>query len=239
MEAHCWLGSLCYIVEQGESVIRFPTNVVAITDIITILEDLGNKIPDKSWMLYLLEMFDGQNKNAVELNLICQFNDRDNFWAIFKGINRYKFTKVLPLVGHSYLRQMIMHKNSNLIEYSVADLKDKNVERYDFEVENGKSLSYEASAHFTGIEWWNKIGNSPFPIRYKVEISNLEFGQHDDYGQVINYTPYNVLLPNKDDGCTSRYPISFSRPSVKEEHDGSISYTVMPGTCNTGLRFIA
>ncbi|HZC88368.1 MAG TPA: hypothetical protein VE199_02025, partial [Nitrososphaera sp.] len=109
MEAHCWLGSLCYIVEQGESVIRFPINVVAITDIITILEDLGNKIPDKSWMLYLLEMFDGQNKNAVELNLICQFNDRDNFWAIFKGINRYKFTKVLPSVGHSYLRQIIMH----------------------------------------------------------------------------------------------------------------------------------
>src|SRR5918911_5337383 len=176
MEAHCWLGSLCYIVEQGESVIRFPINVVAITDIITILEDLGNKIPDKSWMLYLLEMFDGQNKNAVELNLICQFNDRDNFWAIFKGVNRYKFTKVLPSIGHSYLRQIIMHKNRNLIEYRVSDLEDKNTEYYDFRIDDDQNLlSYEGSAHFTGVEWWNKVGNSPFPTRYKIEISNLKF----------------------------------------------------------------
>ena len=240
MEAHCWLGSLCYIVDQGESAIRFPTDVVAITDIITILEDLGNKIPDKSWMLYLLEMFDERNKIPVELNLICQFNDRDNFWAIFKGVNRYKFTKVLPLVEHSYLRQIIMHKNSNLIEYRVADLKDKNVERYNFNVDNEQSLSYKASAHFTGVEWWNKIDNTPFPIRYKVEISSLKFGQLVS-GQLVNYAPYNVLLPNKDDEYPLQYPISFSRPYVKEEQEeeGCICYTVMPGTSNAGLRFAA
>ena len=233
MKSHCWLGSLCYIAEQG-SAVRFPTNVVAITDILTILEDLGNKIPDKSWMLYLLEMFDGQYKIPIELNLICQFNDRNNFWAIFKGINRYKFTKVLPSVGHSYLRQIIMHKDRDSIEYCVTDLEDKNPERYDFKVDDGQSLFYEGSAHFTGVEWWNKIDDSPFPIRYKIEVSSLKFGQLDSAKAII-YRPYNALLPNKDKYAL-QYPISFGRPSVK---DDCICYTLMSGTCNTGLRFAA
>lgn len=77
------------------------------SDVIKICKDLGNNIPDKSWMLYLLELFDsGAIDNihrAIELNLICQFNEYDNFWAIFAGVNRYKFNKVLPVVGHSYL----------------------------------------------------------------------------------------------------------------------------------------
>jgi hypothetical protein len=232
VETHCWLGALCYTAERG-SAIKFPTKVVAITDVLTILEELENKIPDKSWMLYLMEMFDEQIKIPVELNLICQFDDRNNFWAIFKGVNRYKFTKVLPSIGHSYLRQIIMHKNRNLIEYRVSDLEDKNTEYYDFRIDDDQNLlSYEGSAHFTGVEWWNKVGNSPFPTRYKIEISNLKFGQLD-FGQII-YRPYNILLPNKD-AYALQYPISFSRPSVKE---ACICYTITSGSCNEGLKFL-
>jgi hypothetical protein len=233
MQCHCWIGSLCHTVEQWSDVIRFPTNVIAVADIITILEDLGNKIPDKSWMLYLLEMFDGQNKIPVELNLICQFNDRNNFWAIFKGINRYKFTKVLPSVGHSYLRRIIMNKSSNLIEYCITDIKEENTECYDFKTDDSQGLCYEGSAHFTGVEWWNKVGNSPFSIRYKIEVSDLKFGQLD-FGQLI-YRPYDSLLPNKG-GYALEYPISFGRPSVKD--NGCIRYTLMSGTSNAGLKFI-
>jgi hypothetical protein len=77
-------------------------------------------------MLYLLELFDSgaidNNHRLIELNLICQFNVYDNFWAIFAGVNRYKFTIVLAAVGHSYLRKIILHKYDNSIEYRVMDL---------------------------------------------------------------------------------------------------------------------
>jgi hypothetical protein len=227
IEFHCWVGSLCNVTKQ-RSTITFPANVVAVADVITILEDLGNEI------LYLMEMFDKQNNIPMELNLICQFDDRNDFWAIFKGINRYKFTKVLPSVGHSYLRQIIMHKNINLIEYIIHDLEVKTTESFNFQAaddEHRLLLSKEGSAHFTGVEWWNKVDNSPFPTRYKIEVSSLKFGQHNS-GQ-INYRPYNALLPNKDK-YTVQYPISFGRPSLKND---CMCYTIMHGNCNTGLEF--
>ena len=115
---HFWVGSMCLAASSSSS--SFPRGVVAVTDTITIREDMGNRMPGRSWMLYLLEVFDRRNV-PIELNLICQFNDRDNFWAIFGGVNRYKFTKVLPIVGHSYLRQIVMRKDSRSIEYSVTD----------------------------------------------------------------------------------------------------------------------
>lgn len=234
MESHCWVGSLCNIIKQG-SIIRFPTNVVAVADVITILEDLGNEIPPKSWMLYLMEMFDKQNNIPVELNLISQFDGKNDFWAIFKGKNRYKFTKVLPSVGHSYLRQIIMpnNNNNNIIEYQIYDLEYKIAECFNFQASGDEQglLSKEGSAHFTGIEWWNKVGNSPFPIRFKVEVSSLKFGQCNS-GQ-INYRPYNALLPNKD-RYALQYPISFGTPSIKND---CICYIIMQGNCNTGLKF--
>src|SRR5437868_9072083 len=115
MANHFWVGSLCrygsnsiqYGVSQSQQP-TYPSNVVAASDILTILEDLGNHIPDKSWMIYLLEFFDKATQAPVELDLICQFNNMDNFWAIFRGSNRYKFTKILPVVGHSYHREIIM-----------------------------------------------------------------------------------------------------------------------------------
>ena len=67
-----------------------PFQTVSISDVITIVSDLENKIPDKSWMLYLLELFNSQHI-PVELNLICSFNDDGKFHAIFEGVNRYEF----------------------------------------------------------------------------------------------------------------------------------------------------
>jgi hypothetical protein len=44
----------------------FPTAVVVgASDLIKICKDLGNNIPDKSWMLYLLEFFDMRNKKCL------------------------------------------------------------------------------------------------------------------------------------------------------------------------------
>ncbi len=69
---HFWVGSFCGILNDTNGKPAFPRGVIAVSDIITLIEDLGNQIPDKSWMLYLLELFNRQDI-AIELNLICQF----------------------------------------------------------------------------------------------------------------------------------------------------------------------
>ena len=108
----------------------FPRGVIAVSDIITLIEDIGNQIPDKSWMLYLLEIFNKQNI-AIELNLICQFDNQDYFEAIFNGVNRYRFKEVLPILGHSYLRQIIMNSQKQSISYLLEDRNTKQTERFD------------------------------------------------------------------------------------------------------------
>jgi hypothetical protein len=267
MANHFWVGSLCLRAPPSPSFSSttltsvfssiaarikpppspsYPSNVIAVSDTLTILEDLGNHIPDKSWMLYLLELFDKNTAAAVELDLICQFNDRDNFWAIFRGINRYKFTKVLPAVGHSYLREIIMKKEKKSIEFSLTDLGTKQNETFSFDVSSeDKRFSYQGGNHFTGIEWWNKAsgsnGNTPFPIRYKVEVSNLSFGQATDGTLTrppIDYRPYNMLIPNRDDvSRVKNYPVSFENPAVKDDGK-SIRYAVASGETIAGIRFV-
>jgi hypothetical protein len=226
MAGHFWAGSMC--LAGG----RFPSNAIAISDTIAILEDMGNRIPDKSWMLYLLEVFDRRSSVPVELNMICQFNDRDDFWAIFAGVNRYKFTKVPPVVGHSYLRQIIMRKESKSIEYSVMDRSTGEAENFVFNVEG--AFAYLGANHFTGIEWWNKVGGSPFPIRYRAEIADLMYGVPDD-NSAITYWPYSALVPNSDKSV-ARYPVSFESSMVK---GGCICYTVGDGMGGAGMRFAA
>jgi hypothetical protein len=154
---HFWVGSFCGI---NRSV--YSTGVIAVSDIITLIEDLGNQIPDKSWMLYLKEIFNSQNI-ASELNLICQFDNQDYFEAIFDGVNRYRFKQVLPIVSHSYLRQIIMNSQKNSIEYIIEDQTTKQTERFDISL--GVGFIFKAQNHFTGIEWWNRSGNFPYPIR--------------------------------------------------------------------------
>jgi hypothetical protein len=258
--SHFWTGSFCrcYSVIAAEHKdnpeLYYPSAVVGTSDIIRICKDLGNNIPDKSWMLYLLELFDSDaddnNPRAIELNLICQFNGYDNFWAIFAGVNRYKFTKVLPAVGHSYLREIILHKYDKSIEYHIIDLNASNsrntIEHFLFQLNEAesKNMSFQGLNQFTGIEWWNKKENSPFPIRYEVEFSDLryvqelikvsqEFGKEKNIEHVI-FKPYNALVPNKD-GFAKEYPVNFDCANIK---DGCICYTVKNGSCSRGLHFL-
>ncbi|HEX5672951.1 MAG TPA: hypothetical protein VFX75_01995, partial [Nitrososphaeraceae archaeon] len=152
----------------------FPGGVAAISDIIKIVADIGNHIPDKSWMLYLLVLFNIRN-NPIELNLICQFDNQDYFEAIFQGINRYRFKKVLPIVGHSFLRMIMMYKKNRLIRYSLTDQINGDTEIFDFPLDK-MNFDYVGGNQFTVIEWWNKTGNFPYSIRYNVEVSQLMFG---------------------------------------------------------------
>jgi len=229
---HFWVGSFCYALDNVRRT-AFPRGVIAISDIITLVEDAGNQIPDKSWMLYLLELFNVQDV-AVELNLICQFDDQDYFEAIFRGVNQYRFRKVLPIVGHSYLRQITMNHQSRTISYLLNDSNSGLKERFDLPIY--ERFKFEGINHFTGIEWWNKIGNFPYPIRYHVEISQLLYGLAIDTRDLesIIYAPYEALVPTNE-GTTDRYPISFYDARI--EADGYLHFKIGSGICSTGMRF--
>ena len=162
------MGSFCGIINDSSSnKPAFPRRVIAAADVIALIEDIGNQIPDKSWMLYLFELFNKQNI-AIELNLICQFDNQDYFEAIFNGVNRYRFKEILPILDHSYLRQIIMNSQKECITYILEDGDTKQTERFDLQLNMGEEL-LSASNLFTGIERWNKIGNFPYSIRYHVE----------------------------------------------------------------------
>ena len=232
---HLWVGSFCCVVNNNKP--AFPRGVVAVSDIITLIEDMGNQIPDKSWMLYLLEIFNKQNI-AIELNLICQFDNQDYFEAIFNGVNRYRFKEVLPILGHSYLRQIIMNSQRQSISYLLEDRNTKQTERFDLSLlKIGEEFVFEGQNHFTGIEWWNKIGNFSYPIRYHVEVSQLMYGIGDnpsDFESIL-YGPYNVLVPNKE-GSSKQYPISFHNTRIE---DGCICYDIKSGSCKSGMKYLS
>lgn len=224
------MGSFCCVTEKNKP--RFPRNVVATYDVIKILEDRGNRIPDKSWMLYLLELFNIKNI-PIELNLICQYDDQNYFEAIFQGINRYRFKQVLPKIGNSYARTILMDAKNNIIRYSLANQNNNESEKFDFTLD-GFNFNFQSASQFTGIEWWNKMTNSLYHLRYEVEISQLMFGLQDprDY-ESITFVPYSTLVPNND-GSEGNYPVFFSDVILKDQ---CICYTVHPGICSSGISY--
>lgn len=225
---HFWSGYYC-LVDREDGTTELP-KTVAISDAIKIVSDLGNKIPDKSWMLYLLELFTKQHI-PVELNLICSFNDDGKFHAIFDGVNRYEF-KIKPTVGHSYLRQIIMEPPKQRIGYRLMDEISGQVDSFFFDIDVN-SFDLSISKHFTGLEWHNKTGNAPYQIRYEVEITNLAYGIHDDSSdlQSLTYFPYNQLMPD-DGGLAREYPVSFHN---FETRNGFITYKIGQGRHHMGI----
>ena len=95
---------------------------------------------------------------------------------------------------------------------------------------------FEGQNLFTGIEWWNKIGNFPYQIRYNVEVSQLMYGLSDSPSdpESIVYISYNTLVPNSE-GSSIQYPISFHNPRIES---GCICYGVKSGNCKNGLRYV-
>ena len=232
---HFWVGSFCGILNDTNGKPAFPRGVIAVSDIITLIEDLGNQIPDKSWMLYLLELFNTQNIPA-ELNLICSFNNDGKFDAIFNGVNQYQFKQISPIVGHSYFRQIVMNSQKECISYLLEDQNTKQTEMFDLPLNIGQEFALEGQNHFTGIEWWNKTGNFPYPIRYHVEISQLMYGLSDNPSdsESMIYGPYNALIPNSE-GSNIQYPISFHSLRIES---GCICYDVKSGNCKNGMKYL-
>lgn len=216
---HFWSGAYCYVQQNNK--MFFPDQVKSVSDVITLVSDLGNKIPDKSWMLYLLEAFNSQ-RVPVELDLICSFNDDGKFHAIFGGINQYEF-KVKPVVGHSYLRQITMEPTKRGISYHLKD--DATGETDSFFLQMSDNLfDFSIVQHFTGLEWHNRIGNAPYPARFEAEISYLSYdtGGNSSGLQSLAYLPYNQLIQNQE-GLAKEYPVSFHGFGIK---NGFITYRI-------------
>lgn len=229
---HYWVGSFCRISDKKQRALIFPEGATAISDVIKIVADLGNHMPDKSWMLYLLELFTIRNV-PIELNLICQFDNQDYFEAIFQGVNRYRFTKVLPLIQHSYLRIVTLDKINSQIKYSITDQNTGISETFDFSL-GSMNFDYIGGNQFSGIEWWNKMGDFPFSVRYKVEVSQIMVGFLDkDDPESITFVPHDSLIPNKDNSGTA-YPITFQNIMLK---DGCVCYSIQSGKCNNGINY--
>ncbi len=218
---HFWSGSYCYVQDKGKTF--FPDQVISVSDVIHITSDLGNQIPDKSWMLYLLEAFN-RNQVPIELNLICSFNDDGKFHAILGGVNRYEF-KVKPVVSHSYLRQIIMKPAKQGIAYHLKDNTTGEVDYFFLQVDTD-SFDFSLVQHFTGLEWHNKVGDTPYPARFEAEISHLAYGINDDPSDLLSlaYFPYNQLIQNQE-GLAKKYPVSFYHSGIK---NGFISYKIGP-----------
>src|SRR5438093_12026172 len=93
-------------------------------------------------MIYLLELFSTLNI-TIELNLICQFDNQDYFEEIFQGVNRYRFKKVLPVVGHSYTRIIVMNKRNKQIRYALTDQATTHSETFDFSLDGCTLITLE------------------------------------------------------------------------------------------------
>jgi hypothetical protein len=142
-----------------------------------------------------------------------------------------------------------MNSQKECISYLLENRNTKQIERFDLRLNIGResSFAFEASNHFTGIEWWNKIGNFPYQIRYHVQISQLMYGLSDNNNnnnnnnnnpsdsESIVYVPYNTLMPTSE-GSNMQYPISFHNPRIES---GCICYNVKSGNCKSGMKYVS
>jgi hypothetical protein len=129
-----------------------------------------------------------------------------------------------------------MNSQKECISYLLEDQDTKQTEGFDLSLKNiGQEFVLEGQNHFTGIEWWNKIGKFPYPIRYHVQISQLMYGLSDNPSdsESMVYRPYNTLVPNSE-GSNIQYPISFHNPRIESS---CICYDVKFGSCKTGMKY--
>ena len=99
-----------------------------------------------------------------------------------------------------------------------------------------KKVKFQPYKHFTGIEWWNKTANVPYPVRHHVEFSMLRYAPHVDSTQDLempSYKPYTSLAEDKD-LLGKQYPVAFEN---LREMDGCICYEVNSGVTYTGMTY--
>ena len=176
----------------------YPRNVTAISDILTIKADLGNKMPDKSWMIYMLELFIDSNHRQpsgdrgvpIELDLFCEPGDKVNFIPVFYGNNQgirsptgeimKAFQSVPPEIGHSYLREIVINASERSILYRLRDLN------------NGKSDSFKLGADNMDGSVDDQVRNQLIKVIKEVKFQPFKHFTGIEWRNNVEYVPHPV-----------------------------------------------
>jgi hypothetical protein len=261
---HFWAGSACLSKEPTPA---YPKGVIAISDILTIKADLGNQIPDKSWMIYMLELFIDtkytqniqQNRFygvPLELDLFCDFNGKNNFTAVFNGNNQHNFNIVAEL-GNSYLREIVLDSPNRIIGYRLTDLKKGESELFELNVSSikgdGKNDEERELAKKYLIKVLNEVKFEPYKHFTGIEWWN----KSDTVPFPARYqVQYSMLrYAGSYDSSTDLKKLNYKPyTSLTPDHDplgkqyplsfynlremeGCICYDVNSGTTNTGMTY--
>jgi hypothetical protein len=93
-------------------------------------------------------------------------------------------------------------------------------------------------------KWIDKYGNSSFPIRYKIEFSNLRYAQEpaevqesdkEENIEHVIFKPYDALVHNKD-GYAKNILLALTAQASRIAV--CMCYTVTNDSCRTGSRFL-
>ena len=87
-----------------------------------------------------------------------------------------------------------MNSQKECISYLLEDRNTKQTERFDLYLNSREELLlvFLESNLFTGVEWWNKIDNFPYPIRYSVEVSQLMYVINDN--NLLGHESLNLYI---------------------------------------------
>jgi hypothetical protein len=73
----------------------------------------------------------------LELDLFCTFDGKSHFTAVFNGNNQYDFS-IIPELGNSYLREILLDSANRIIKYRLTDLKTRESESFSPNASNMK-----------------------------------------------------------------------------------------------------
>ncbi|HKO64312.1 MAG TPA: hypothetical protein VJU13_03865, partial [Candidatus Nitrosocosmicus sp.] len=112
-------------------------------------------------------------------------------------------------IGHSFHRQINFLDRDSTLEFYLKDLNSNEDEKFSLRVDQ-KQFAFQFHQCFTGVEWWNRINYSTYPIRYEIEVSNLMYGFNDNLYDPTSqlFFPIGSIYENKD-GTTHSYPVEF------------------------------
>ncbi len=138
----------------------------------TVRKDLKQLPPARSWLLYNMELDSKGFNNAVELNLITQADNQTFFVAIYRGKERYRFLAQVK-IDEKYKLEF-EHREKEI----VYRLTSKETEEFTLQGDAFYKAPIEPPAPeraFWGIEWWNRLANDVYPIRYECEMKDPSF----------------------------------------------------------------
>jgi hypothetical protein len=199
---HFWAGSACNP--------DYPKGVTGISDVLTIKADLGNQIPNNSWMIYMFELFiDAKYEQHIEqntfygvpleLDLFCIFDGKSQFTAVFNGNNQHDFN-IVPEVGGSFMREILLDSPNRTIKYRLTDVKKGESELFELNSSTIKGSGKNEEERKLAKEYLVKVLN-------QVKFESYKHFTGIEWWNKSNTVPF-----------PARYQVQFSMLSYTNQH---------------------